>query len=377
MQILAVQTRDPVRLCWSQCIAVHPMHLQHLCSTFIGILAEVAGIEGECLVFEPFRWVRTIGDLGHIPWDFLVARLPELAPYPCPQLEEAISHVRLFAALALVHHQVWSAKSGSTLKLLGRCRLPQDLPPELSFLHREFEQRLAEADRALQAGRAKLTHFQRQALPGGYPLPALLWTILRHTRVCYQEYRGAIKAAYDLVGSATWYVSRVERKAAASVQADRSHLQPTRQARERSLGSGQLQSTKRGDTIDMAASPTRPLAAFCTTCPPARAVTDVLAALGFTLIFSMEEQREPAYMQIPPVPAQYHYREDTHGTEVIYLAGQDASEEGDTLPPHASRFWIHPGASPQATQLVAQIAAQSWQLSWAEPAPEQQREAVA
>jgi len=323
--------------------------------------------------------------------------------------------VRLFATLALVHHQVWSAKSGSTLKLLGGCRLPQDLPPELSFLHREFEQRLAEADRALRVGRAKLTHFQHQALHGGYPLPALLWTILRQTRACYQEYRRAIKAADDLVGSTTWYVSRVKRDIAASapepdspslqatalgfhvathpwqskhrslsgarqparVQADRSHLQPTGQARKQSLGSGQLQSPKRGDTIDMAASPTRPLAAFCSTCPPAQAVTDVLAALGFALLFSMEELREPTYMHISPVPAQYHYREETHGTEVIYLAGQDASEEGESLPSHASRFWINPGASPQTTQLVAQTAAQCWQVAWVGTDPDQQREAVA
>ena len=34
----------------------------------------------------------------------------------------------------------------------------------------------------------------------------------------------------------------------------------------------------------------------------------------------MDEQRDRSG-QLPPLPAQYHYKDDTHGTEVIYLAG--------------------------------------------------------
>ena len=127
----------------------------------------------------------------------------------------------------------------------------------------------------------------------------------------------------------------------------------------------------------MAPSPRGELAAFCATCPSAQEVTDFLAALGFKLIFSMEERREPAYMQLPPMPAQYHYREETYSTEVIYLEGSDAAEEGEYLPAHAARFWLHPGASMPAAQLIEERCAARWRLAWEEFTPEQKREAVA
>lgn len=223
------QRTDPVRLCWSHCIAIHPMHIQHLCSTCIDVLATAAEIERGCLVFEPFRWARSVGDLGQIQWDSLAGQLEALAPCPCPRLEETVSHVRLFVRLAVVHHQVWLAKSGSTLKLLGRCHLPQGLPPELSLLRDGFEQHLAVADRALRTGRAKLTHFQGQARQG-YPLPALLWTILCQTSTCYQQYQYAIQAAYDLVDCAAQHVA--QRETGATPHADRRRETAPEQRRE-------------------------------------------------------------------------------------------------------------------------------------------------
>lgn len=394
------QGTNPVRLCWSRCIAINPLHIQRLCSTCIDVLAAIADIERECLVFEPLRQARTVSDLERLPWEFLATRLAACAPCPCPRVEEAVSLVRLFATLAVVHHQVWFAKSGSTLKLLGACRLPADLPPELSSLRSEFEQRLAEADQALRTGRAKLAHFQRQALQG-YPLLALLWTILVHARTCYQVYRQAIKAAYDLIDYAAWYTARAGLRAPVGVSeparpgqraaATRSQAlaQPSKGKRRNAAGAhkevaeqanrsarrpGQLERLSRRSGQPHAETGR---AAFCATCPPAEAVADLLDALGFSLTFSMGEQSEPAYMNIASLPPQYHYREPEHGTEVIYLAGQDASQDGELFPPHASRFWVHPGSSAQATQQAAQLLEQTWPLAWIETNQEQERVAVA
>jgi hypothetical protein len=50
------------------------------------------------------------------------------------------------------------------------------------------------------------------------------------------------------------------------------------------------------------------LEAFCATCPSAEEVTNVLQALGFALTFHMNAV-PPACAEVPPLPAQYHYRD--------------------------------------------------------------------
>jgi hypothetical protein len=110
-----------------------------------------------------------------------------------------------------------------------------------------------------------------------------------------------------------------------------------------------------------------PVEAFCETCPNNTHVTQQLARLGVHLRFQL-----PASMYPPsngggsPIiqPAQYHYV-DTHGTEVIYLAGRDRAEEGESpLPPHASRWWIYPGRNDDATTCVKQALSSCWFLTW-------------
>jgi hypothetical protein len=93
------------------------------------------------------------------------------------------------------------------------------------------------------------------------------------------------------------------------------------------------------------------LEAFCATCPPPQEVSALLARLGFRLTFQMDEQPDRS-SQLPPLPAQYHYKDDAHGTEVIYLAGRDTPLEGEAFPCHASRFWLYPGADIQAFHLA-------------------------
>lgn len=105
------------------------------------------------------------------------------------------------------------------------------------------------------------------------------------------------------------------------------------------------------------------LEAFCATCPSAQEVAGVLHHLGFALTFHMDVDVSPEYEQLPPLPAQYHYR-DEHGNEVIYLAGHDADFDGEPLPVHASRFWIYPGADTAAYRRVAHVLAAKWALAW-------------
>ncbi len=77
------------------------------------------------------------------------------------------------------------------------------------------------------------------------------------------------------------------------------------------------------------------LLAFCVACPPPREVIAALAEIHFQLTFTMEEQRSPASLKTPPVPAQYHFR-DAH---VMYnqkstpfdLFGETASRAGSAV----------------------------------------------
>jgi len=123
--------------------------------------------------------------------------------------------------------------------------------------------------------------------------------------------------------------------------------------------------------------PATELEAFCASCPPAEDVTTLLAKLGFHLDFQMDEQRDHPY-ELPPLAAQYHFK-DAHGTEVIYLAGRDfpMNEDGCTLPPHASRFWLYAGADAQAFQLAASTLALQCRLAWCDPSAQVVQEEVA
>ncbi len=113
----------------------------------------------------------------------------------------------------------------------------------------------------------------------------------------------------------------------------------------------------------MAQTMTHPLEAFCATCPAVQEVTAVLQALGLTLTFHMDAVISPEYTQLPPLPAQFHYR-DRHASEVIFLAGHDAGLDGVRLPAHASRFWIYPGANAGVAWWIAHTLARKWSLVW-------------
>ena len=135
-------------------------------------------------------------------------------------------------------------------------------------------------------------------------------------------------------------------------------------------------SDKKGTSFMSATQPNE-LAAFCNTCPSAKDVSEALAALGFTLTFQMDKQVFPAYALTPPIPAQWHFREEHDGTEVIYLEGKDSAVDGERLPLHAARFWVFPGASPAATLAVTQMLAARWQLSCQRSSPTHKRADVA
>ena len=118
------------------------------------------------------------------------------------------------------------------------------------------------------------------------------------------------------------------------------------------------------------------LEAFCTTCPPPQEVSALLATLGFTLAFQMQEQ--DALVHLPALPAQYHYKKDGCGTEVIYLAGRDTPLEGEVFPFHASRFWLYAGADAQAFQRTLSLLALRYQFTiWRAPCEDAAHEEVA
>jgi hypothetical protein len=105
------------------------------------------------------------------------------------------------------------------------------------------------------------------------------------------------------------------------------------------------------------------LEAFCAICPTPQEVTRVLQAIGFALTFHMDAVPS-ACAGVPPLPAQYHYCDHLHGSEVIFLAGCDADLDGVQLPEHASRFWLYAGADAGTAAWVAHVLAVKWPLTW-------------
>ena len=102
---------------------------------------------------------------------------------------------------------------------------------------------------------------------------------------------------------------------------------------------------------------------FCQSCPAPEAVISLLEQLGFRLAFQMDAVRYPVWSATPDLPAQFHFR-DEQGTEVVFLAGKDTPIEGEHFPPHASRFWIYPGADLAPPQRTEQALASRWVLTW-------------
>jgi hypothetical protein len=101
------------------------------------------------------------------------------------------------------------------------------------------------------------------------------------------------------------------------------------------------------------------LEAFCAICPTPQEVMSVLQEIGFSLVFRMEAVSS-ACADVPPLPAQYHYRKGN--SEVIFLSGHDVDLDGIQLPENASRFWLYAGAD--AAQFVTHVLAIRWPLTW-------------
>ena len=103
--------------------------------------------------------------------------------------------------------------------------------------------------------------------------------------------------------------------------------------------------------------------AFCATCPQPADVSNVLANQGCVLAFIMPAENEGAYLDLPPLPAQFHY-EGPCGLRVIYLAGPDVVLDGECFPAHKSRFWLY-GDHDQAVfqQIISKLSVR-WSLSW-------------
>jgi len=109
---------------------------------------------------------------------------------------------------------------------------------------------------------------------------------------------------------------------------------------------------------------TQELEAFCRTCPTPLEVTAFMRTLGFTLVFQMPAYQPSASSAVAPLPAQFHY-ERPDGVSIIYLAGQDnVDEEGERLPPHASRWWAYAGVDLDVFSRVTHALAVKWSCTW-------------
>src|SRR5438876_11386682 len=86
----------------------------------------------------------------------------------------------------------------------------------------------------------------------------------------------------------------------------------------------------KGEVVCMVHQQEDERSAFCATCPEPTDVSKVLAGQGCSLVFCMKAEDEGAYMDLPPLPAQFHY-EGPGGVRVIYLAGPDVARDGEPL----------------------------------------------
>lgn len=106
------------------------------------------------------------------------------------------------------------------------------------------------------------------------------------------------------------------------------------------------------------------LEAFCLSCPAYGEVIAFLERLGMRLVFQMDAFLPPVYSELAQLPAQFHF-EDSSGMSIIYLAGEEkATEDGEHLPPHKSRFWAYPGADAHVFGWIVQSVALQWSFTW-------------
>jgi hypothetical protein len=125
----------------------------------------------------------------------------------------------------------------------------------------------------------------------------------------------------------------------------------------------QEKNKKRGGNVSMVHQNEEERTAFCATCPQPVDVSEVLSKLGCSLAYSMPAEDEGAYMDLPPLPAQFHY-EGPGGLRVIYLAGPDIALDGERFPEHKSRFWLYGDHTQADFQHVASVLAIKWLLRW-------------
>jgi hypothetical protein len=112
--------------------------------------------------------------------------------------------------------------------------------------------------------------------------------------------------------------------------------------------------------------------AFCLSCPEPQEVTTFLKNLGLRLDFQLEAFAPPVYSPLLALPAQFHFADES-GMSLIYLAGEDsATEEGERLPVHKSRFWAYAGADTRRFERIMHLVALQWSFTWHCPEEAQQ-----
>lgn len=117
-----------------------------------------------------------------------------------------------------------------------------------------------------------------------------------------------------------------------------------------------------------------PLTAFCASCPEPKEVEQVLEPFGLRQVFSLPADTTVSQAGLPPLPAQYHYKDES-GTSVQYLAGVDspclADDDDEPIassryhyPKHASRFWLTPGGNELTARRVQDTLTSAFGLAW-------------
>ena len=106
------------------------------------------------------------------------------------------------------------------------------------------------------------------------------------------------------------------------------------------------------------------LEAFCLSCPDPEEVKIFLKQIDLRLDFQMEACAPSVYSELSELPAQFHFADDS-GMSLVYLAGEDhATEVGERLPVHRSRFWAYAGADKERFEQMTRLVALQWSFTW-------------
>ena len=148
--------------------SVHPVRdIGYLVHAIVHVLADTTGVPQSDAAFTQLAKVKTHSDIAGVDWMALSQSIEEKTKCTSSRFNASLDCVRLLLERAELHVALYvQAKHYDTLTLsTHRYRFPQmHVPWKLQVEVDDFHRVMRYADSSLDAGRAALDHFQREAV---------------------------------------------------------------------------------------------------------------------------------------------------------------------------------------------------------------------